>query len=72
MHGILFGSHKLSPRTIIGFHKSLKKTSIIIASKLFNQMVIGKQAFVIIYAWFQTTASPRPFDYEYKNIRLLS
>ena len=28
MHGILFGSHKLSPRTSIGFHKRLKITSI--------------------------------------------
>ena len=40
--------------------------------KLFNQTVIGKQAFVKAYACFQTTASPRPFDYEYINIRLLS
>ena len=36
--------------------------------KLFNQMVMGKQAFVKAYACFQTTASPRPFDYEYINI----
>ena len=28
MHGILFGSHKLSLRTIIGFHKRLNITSI--------------------------------------------
>ena len=28
MHGILFGSHKLSTGTIIGFHKRLKITSI--------------------------------------------
>ena len=34
-------------------------------------MVMGKQAFVKAYACFQTTASPRPFDYEYINIRLL-
>ena len=40
--------------------------------KLFNQTVMGKQAFVKAYACFQTTASPRPFDYEYINIRLLS
>ena len=33
--------------------------------------VMGKQAFVKAYVCFQTTASPRPFDYEYKNIRLL-
>ena len=39
--------------------------------KLFNQTVMGKQAFVEAYACFQTTASPRPFDYEYINIRLL-
>ena len=39
--------------------------------KLFNQTAMGKQAFVKAYACFQTTASPRPFDYEYKNIRLL-
>ena len=32
---------------------------------------MGKQAFVKAYVCFQTTASPRPFDYEYKNIRLL-
>ena len=32
---------------------------------------MGKQAFVKAYVFFQTTASPRPFDYEYKNIRLL-
>ena len=39
--------------------------------KLFNQTVMEKQAFMKAYAWFQTTASPRPFDYEYINIRLL-
>ena len=39
--------------------------------KLFNQTVMGKQAFVKAYACFQTTASPRPFDNEYINIRLL-
>ena len=32
---------------------------------------MGKQAFVKTYACFQTTATPRPFDYEYINIRLL-
>ena len=39
--------------------------------KLLNQTVMGKQAFVKAYACFQTTASQRPFDYEYINIRLL-
>ena len=40
--------------------------------KLFqSDGVMGKQAFVKAYVCFQTTASPRPFDYEYKNIRLL-
>ena len=39
--------------------------------KLFNQTVMGKQAFVKAYASFQTTESPRHFDYEYINIRLL-
>ena len=34
--------------------------------KLFNQTVMGKQAFVKAYACFQTL-----FDYEYINIRLL-
>ena len=32
---------------------------------------MGKQALVKAYACFQTTASPRPFDYENINIRLL-
>ena len=38
---------------------------------LIHKLVMGKQAFVKAYVCFQTTASPRPFDYEYKNIRLL-
>ena len=44
---------------------------VLLIHKLFNQTVMGKQAFVKAYVCFQTTASPRPFDYEYKNIRLL-
>ena len=38
---------------------------------LFNQTVMGKQAFVKAYACFHTTASLGPFDYEYITIRLL-
>ena len=39
--------------------------------KLFNQTVMGKKAFVKACACFQTTATLRPFDYEYINFRLL-
>ena len=44
---------------------------VLLIHKLFNQTVMGKQAFVKAYTCFQITASPRPFDYEYINIRLL-
>ena len=40
---------------------------VLLTHKLFNQTVMGKQAFVKAYAGLQTTASPRPFDYEYKT-----
>ena len=44
---------------------------VLLIHKLFNQTVMGKQAIVKAYTCFQITASPRPFDYEYINIRLL-